>query len=107
VRFTVSGHSGTGAKRPNTILIKHPKSRLTVKTRKAKLRVTFTFRSSPKGARLTCKLDKHKARSCRSPVHYRVGRGKHVFTVTATTKAGADRTPARFRFTVTVRKRHR
>ena len=108
--FTVDASGGgTGAhpKRPNTILVKHPKSKLTVKTKKTKVKVSFSFRSSPTGATFTCKLDKQKAKTCRSPVRYRVGRGKHLFTVTAKTKAGADLTPARFRFTVTVRKRHR
>ena len=107
LRFTVSSRGGTSARRPDTILVKHPKSKLTVKTKKAQLKVTFTFRSSPKGATFTCKLDKHKAKKCRSPARFRVGRGNHVFTVTAKNKAGADRSPARFHFKVTVRKRHR
>jgi hypothetical protein len=38
-------------------------------------------------------------------VRYKAGRGRHVFTVTAKNAAGADPTPATFRFSVVVRKR--
>jgi hypothetical protein len=101
-RFTVAPATGGP---PNTILTKHPKRRLTVKSRKSKTRVTFRFRSSPAGATFTCKLDKGKAKVCRSPKRYKVKRGRHTFTVTAKNATGTDRTPARFRFTVSVRKR--
>jgi hypothetical protein len=101
---TTGGSGGTGAKRPDTIITRHPKARLTVRTAKAKAAVRFGFRATQAGATFTCRLDRQKARTCRSPKRYRVGRGRHVFTVTARTKAGVDPTPARFRFTLKVRR---
>ena len=84
--------------RPETILVKHPKK--TIKTRARKVRVTFTFRSPTRGATFTCKLDKARAKACKSPARYTVKRGKHTFVVRAKGPGGSDPTPARFRFTV-------
>jgi hypothetical protein len=81
-----------------TVLLKHPKK--IVKARAKKLRVTFTFRSPTQGATFSCKLDKARAKACRSPARYWVQAGKHTFVVTAKGPAGSDPTPARFRFTV-------
>ena len=62
---------------------------------------TFSFASSPAGARFECKLDKAPFKPCRSPFKRKVKPGRHVFAVRAVDTAGkADPTPARFRWQV-------
>jgi ELWxxDGT repeat protein len=80
---------------PQTKIIKHPKK--LVRTMKAKVKAPFTFRSSETGSRFSCKLDKGKWKSCRSPKAYKVKLGKHTFQVRATDKTGnTDRSPAKW-----------
>jgi hypothetical protein len=64
----------------------------------------FTFRANPKRARFQCKLDKRKARPCKSPkIYTRLKPGRHLFKVWAIDKAGnKDPTPAKRRFRVPV-----
>jgi hypothetical protein len=62
----------------------------------------FRFRSSESGSTFVCRLDKRKAKSCRSPKSYSgLKSGKHVFRVWASDAAGnKDSTPARRKFVV-------
>jgi hypothetical protein len=87
---------------PNTLLHSHPSAKL--KTKSAKAKVKFKFSSSTPGATFKCKLDKAAFKPCRSPKTYKVKPGKHVFAVEAVGEAGADSTPAVYRFRV-VRRR--
>lgn len=82
----------------NTLLGSHP--RKTIKTRKKRVKVKFTFSSSEAGATFKCKLDKKAFASCTSPKTYKVKPGKHTFTVEAISEGGADPTPASFPFRV-------
>lgn len=62
----------------------------------------FRFTSSEPGSSFACKLDKRKARPCKSPKAYKHLRpGKHVFKAWATDAAGnRDPTPAKRKFKV-------
>jgi hypothetical protein len=80
---------------PQTTITKHPKK--VVSTASA----GFKFKSSKKGSHFSCKLDKGKWASCRSPKAYKVKPGKHTFQVRATSSAGkTDPTPAKWTWTV-------
>lgn len=81
---------------PQTTLLKGPGSKLD--QGKAK----FAFRSSEPGSTFTCKLDKRKAKPCRSPKTCTgLKPGRHRFKVWAIDKAGnKDQTPAKKRFRV-------
>jgi hypothetical protein len=81
---------------PNTILGSHPKK--TIKSKKKKVKVKFTFSSDVAGATFECKLDKGSFAPCVSPKTYKVKAGKHTFTVEAIGSGGADPTPATFKF---------
>ncbi len=88
---------------PNTVLGKHPRAKVT--TKKAKVKVTFKFRSKT-GTRFQCKLDKKRFAACSSPKSYRVSPGKHKFTVRAVGAGdAADPTPATFKFKVVKKKK--
>jgi hypothetical protein len=90
---------------PQTKIKKHP--RKVVKTKHAKAKVKFTFKSSEPGSTFECKLDKKKFKSCKSPKKLKVKVGKHRFQVRATDAAGnTDPSPATRKFKV-VRKRGR
>ncbi len=81
---------------PQTTIAKGPGRRL------AKGVAKFRFRSSEPGSRFACKLDKRKAKPCRSPKSYTgLKPGRHVFKVWATDAGGnKDPTPAKRRFRV-------
>ena len=81
---------------PQTTVAKGPGKAL------AKGIAKFRFRSSEGGSTFACKLDKRKARSCKSPKTYRhLKPGKHKFKVWATDAAGnKDPTPAKRTFRV-------
>jgi len=83
---------------PQTRIAKHPKK--VVSTRGRTARAAFKFTSSKKGSRFSCKLDKGKWASCRSPKSYKVKPGKHTFRVRATYAGRTDRTPASWTWTV-------
>src|SRR5207253_2743417 len=90
------GGGGRDDKAPETKLGKGPGKALALG--KAK----FRFRSTEPGSTFACKLDKRKAKPCRSPKTYSaLEPGRHVFKVWATDKAGnKDPTPAKKRFRV-------
>ncbi len=80
---------------PNTKIVRGPGKRL------AKGKAKFVFRSTVAGSTFLCKLDRRKAKACRSPKLYRSLRpGKHVFKVWAIGAGGRDPTPAKKRFRV-------
>jgi Ca2+-binding RTX toxin-like protein len=84
---------------PQTKLTAHP--RKLSRTSGRHRRVVFRFRADERGSRFRCKLDRKPYRSCRSPRAYGVGLGRHVLRVFAVDAAGnADRSPARFRFSL-------
>ena len=84
---------------PVTVLKTRP--RTTVKTKKAKAKVTFAFSSDVAGSTFQCKLDKGAFALCSSPKSYKVKPGKHKFTVKAIGPSGAaDSTPVSFSFKV-------
>ncbi len=89
---------------PQTSISGSPKAKVTSKRRRVK--VKFTFKSSEPGASFDCKLDKGSFRSCKSPFRKSVGRGKHTFSVRATDAVGnVDSTPAVRRWRVIAPKR--
>jgi hypothetical protein len=81
---------------PQTKIVKGPGSKL------AKGIAKFRFRSSESGSTFLCKLDRKKAKRCRSPKRYRkLKAGRHTFKVWAIDAAGnKDPTPARRKFRV-------
>ena len=84
---------------PQTKIAKHPKK--IVLTVKAMVKASFTFTSSEKSSRFSCKLDKKKWKSCRSRTTYKLKPGKHTLQVRATDRAGnTDRTPAKWVWTL-------
>ena len=89
--FTVVRPPDTVA--PNTI-VKKPR----VKGDAAKVK----FSSTEPGSTFTCKLDRKKARTCKSPKRYRkLDNGRHKVVVTAIDAAGnADPTPGRVKFRI-------
>jgi len=87
---------------PNTKLGVHPGPKVT--TKKAKLKVKFTFSSNVAGATFQCKLDKGAYKACASPKSYTVKPGQHKFSVRAVGPGGTDATPATSKFKV-VRKK--
>ncbi|MET0559693.1 MAG: hypothetical protein ABW065_13660 [Solirubrobacterales bacterium] len=91
------------ASAPETTLGSHP--RATVKTRKAKVSVSFSFSANQAGASFQCKLDKGAFQPCTSPRSFKAKPGKHTFSVRAVGPGGSDATPATFTFTVVKLKR--
>ncbi len=83
---------------PDTIIGSHPKPK--IETKKKKVNVKFTFSSDPAGASFECKLDSSDFVPCKSPQHYKVKAGGHVFEVEAVTATQTDATPASFSFKV-------
>ena len=71
---------------PLAKITKKPKAK--VKTRKKKVRVSFSFVSDQVGSTFECKLDKRKFSSCRSPQAYKVRKGRHTLSVRAVSSAG-------------------
>ncbi len=81
--------------------------KFTKKTRKHSLKLRFS--STEAGSTFTCKLDKGKAKACKSPYTAKgLKVGTHVLVVVATDAAGnADPTPAKLKFKVLKKtKRH-
>jgi Glycine rich protein len=102
VSYTVVASTPASAQRPNTKLVSHPKK--TIKTKKKKVKVRFTFSSDVGGATFECKLDKHAFARCPSPKSYKVKRGKHTFSVRAVGAGGTDPSPVNFKFKVKKKK---
>ncbi len=86
------------ARPAETVLKSKPKS--TIKTKKAKLKVKFSFSSDLSGATFECKLDKGAYAACASPKSYTVKPGKHTFSVRAGGAGGVDASPATYKFKV-------
>jgi hypothetical protein len=79
---------------PKTSITKSPKKK--AKSRKA----TFKF-SASEASTFKCSLDGAAFDACTSPARYRVGRGRHVFTVFAKDAAGnVDDSPASYSWRV-------
>jgi hypothetical protein len=95
---TIATRSFRVLRAPNTIIVKHPKAKVTL--RGLSVPVRFTFRSQPRGAKFRCSLDGARPRGCKAPKLYRAKAGRHRFTVRATVGRRRDRTPASFRFQV-------
>lgn len=96
-----SGAERATGGRPRVAITWHPGQR--VDRRAGGARVGFRFRGFGRIARFQCRLTnghRHGYSHCRSPVHYRVGRGKHVFRVVAISPEGRRSRPATFRFRV-------
>jgi hypothetical protein len=87
-----------GGRRPHVVITKHPAKRLN--RRKGGVKVTFRFRAIGKAARFKCKTRGRRFRTCKSPMRYRVGGGKHTFRVRAIAPGGAKGPPAAFHFRV-------
>ena len=100
ISYTVVAKAPPSA--PNTILGSHPKQ--TIKTKKKKVKVKFTFSSDVAGATFECKLDKGPFAPCTSPKTYKAKPGKHTFSVDAVGAGGTDQSPATFTFKVKKKK---
>ncbi|HEU4905759.1 MAG TPA: calcium-binding protein [Solirubrobacterales bacterium] len=84
---------------PRTGIAHRPQRR--VFTARRFRRVVFAFRSSERGARFRCKLDRDRFRPCGSRRAYRLRPGRHALRVFAIDRAGnRDPSPAVFRFVV-------
>jgi hypothetical protein len=98
ITYTVVSPKQGPPSTPNTALGAHPKK--LIKTKKNKVKVKFSFKSTTPGVTFECKLDKGKFAPCASPKSYRVKPGKHKFSVEALAAGIADPTPATFSFKV-------
>jgi len=85
-------------KRPHVVITRHPAKRLD--RRKSGVKVTFGFRAIGNAARFKCRTHGRRFRTCKSPLRYRAGRGKHVFRVRAIAPGGAGGPVASFHFRV-------
>jgi hypothetical protein len=72
-----------GPKRPRVIIAHTPPPGIEIPRGKAKVRFRFYAARHASVRGYVCKLDKRKFKPCRSPKTYRVGFGKHRFTVRA------------------------
>jgi Beta-propeller repeat len=87
---------------PDTTITKAPPRTVKVK-RSATVKVEFT--STEPGSTFTCKVDEGPVRSCRSAETFRLGKGRHTISITATDAAGnTDASPATVRVTVKKKK---
>jgi hypothetical protein len=88
---------------PDTKILKGPKKR----THKRKAKIHFGS-SEPAGATFVCSIDDGGPKPCKSPERFKVGRGKHRFTVQAVDASGnIDPTPAERRWRVKREKQER
>lgn len=87
-----------GSKRPRVRIVGHPPKR--VDEKKGGTRVGFRFRSIGKAVGFRCKLDGKRFKPCKSPLHYRLGRKKHVFKVRALAPGGKPGPVASFHFRI-------
>jgi len=95
--FAVAGAADTTP--PKTTITKSPAKK--TKSKRAK----FSFEAD-EHATFECSLDGKSSSPCDSPFSAKVGKGKHTFEVVATDDAGlADATPAKYAWTVKVKKK--
>jgi Glycine rich protein len=108
IGYTVAAPPGPAPPGPapasaaDTTLGSHPKT--TIKTKKNKVKVKFSFSSDVTGATFMCMLDKGAFAPCTSPKSYSVKKGKHTFSVEAVGPGGTDASPATFSFKVKKKK---
>lgn len=84
--------------------LRPPQTEITKRPKKVsdKPRVTFSFKSDENGSRFQCALDKKKFRGCKTPLNFRVKKGKHALRVRAIDASGnIDPTPAKVKFKIT------
>ena len=86
---------------PQTTITKRPAATVRLKKGKKKAKVTFGF-TATEASTFACTMDGARF-ACTSPTSYKLLKGKHVFTVVATDRAGnKDASPATY--TVKVKK---
>ncbi|MBN8867171.1 MAG: hypothetical protein J0H98_06430 [Solirubrobacterales bacterium] len=84
---------------PETKITRGP--RKLIKTKSGKATISIAFRSTgPVGSKFRCRLDGRRFSACASPYKRRVGPGKHRFQVVSIYRGNADRSPARYVWTV-------
>jgi photosystem II stability/assembly factor-like uncharacterized protein len=88
---------------PNTQLRRRPRHLIWLRPRQAAPTVSFRFAARGVATFYRCQLDSRRSGLCRSPRHFRVGVGRHVFRVRAFGPGGGDPTPTIFRFRVSCR----
>jgi len=84
---------------PPAKLAKHPRKRLRISRRHAKVR--FRLRSPVAGATFECRLDSHALKPCGAKPSYRVDRGRHRFRYRALLANGRPGPQKTFSFRVT------
>lgn len=86
-------------KAPRTKIAKHPPK--LVRSKKARAKVVFGFRSNEGGTKFACKVDRSRRKTCNGRLVARLGPGSHKVLVKAVDAAGnVDPTAAVFRFRV-------
>jgi len=83
---------------PRTFFLQHPAK--TIRTRHLKAKAVFRFGASESDATFLCRVDGESFRECRPRLGLRLAIGAHVVRAIARNAAGADPTPAIFRFRV-------
>jgi hypothetical protein len=86
---------------PETTITKKPKK---LKAKK-RANATFEFSSSVAGSTFACSLDGAAPAPCTSPASFKVKKGHHTFSVTASAAGQRDPSPATASFTVKKKKR--
>jgi hypothetical protein len=76
-------HRHKGPKRPRAIITHPPPPGIEISRGKAKVRFRFYAAGHASVRGYVCKLDKRRFKPCKSPKAYRVGFGRHRFTVRA------------------------
>lgn len=76
-------HKHKGPKRPRVIIAHGPPPGIEIPRGRAKVRFRFFAARHASVRGYVCKLDKRKFKPCKSPKTYRIGFGKHRFTVRA------------------------
>jgi hypothetical protein len=95
---TTTPGGGATSQKLQTYIDSRP--RQTVRTKRSSTLVKFEFSSNVDGAKFRCKLDDRDTETCKSGKRYRVGKGKHKFSVRAVKGSRSDTTPATFSFRV-------
>jgi DNA-binding beta-propeller fold protein YncE len=98
---TAGGRHVTARTGPRIRILRAP--RATIRTRRQSVTVRFVFAAHEPGASLRCKLDRRAFASCRSPLVYRVRRGRHTVVIEAIDPLGNAGKPTRRSFRVVPR----